>query len=109
MTEVLLIFALVVFVLGWAVQTAVVLERRKNLGDIVATALFFTGLVLFTLYGFQVSDPWFIMFNSAAVILALINFYYIPHKAASFRKEVKVLEKEVIGFKHSYSHKRRKK
>ena len=112
MAEIEMIIALTVFVLAWTVQTVTVVEKRKNVGDVIANTLFFAGLVLFTFYSFKIADPWFIVFNSAATILAFINLYYLPKKALALKKDVMgaehFVEKEVVGFKRAYSHKRKK-
>jgi 4-amino-4-deoxy-L-arabinose transferase-like glycosyltransferase len=113
MTEALAILALGTFVLAWAVQTIVVVEKKKNLGDVVANALFFAGLVLFTFYSFNIADPWFLAFNSAATILAFVNLYYVPKKLLALKRDVagieRFVEKEVVGYKQAYHHAHRKK
>jgi lipid-A-disaccharide synthase-like uncharacterized protein len=113
MAETEMIIALTVFVLAWIVQTIAVVEKKKNIGDIIASTLFFAGLVLFTFYSFKIADPWFIIFNSAATILAFVNLYYIPKKALALKKDVMgaehFVEKEVVGFRRVYKHKRKKK
>jgi 4-amino-4-deoxy-L-arabinose transferase-like glycosyltransferase len=113
MAEALAILALGTFVLAWIVQTIVVMEKKKNLGDVVANALFFVGLVLFTFYSFHINDPWFLAFNSAATILALINLYYVPKKALALKRDImgaeRFVEKEVIGHRQVYHHKHKKR
>jgi 4-amino-4-deoxy-L-arabinose transferase-like glycosyltransferase len=113
MTETLAIVALGTFVLAWTVQTIVVVEKKRNLGDVIANALFFVGLVLFTFYSFNIADPWFVVFNSAATILAFINFYYVPKKMLALKRDVtgveRFVEKEVVGYRQSYHHAHRKK
>ena len=113
MAEIEMIVALTVFVLAWTVQTITVVEKKKNLGDIVANTLFFAGLVLFTFYSFKIADPWFIVFNSAATVLAFINLYYIPMKKIALEKDIAgaehFVEKEVVGFRRVYKHKKKRK
>jgi 4-amino-4-deoxy-L-arabinose transferase-like glycosyltransferase len=113
MTETLAILALGTFVLAWTVQTIVVVEKKRNLGDVIANALFFAGLVLFTFYSFNIADPWFIVFNSAAAVLALVNLYYVPKKMLALKRDVtgieRFVEKEVAGYKQVYSHAHKKK
>jgi len=113
MTEALAILALSTFILAWLVQTVVVVEKKKNLGDVIANALFFAGLVLFTFYSFNIADPLFIVFNSAATILAFVNLYYIPKKMLALRRDIRgaerFVEKEVAGYKQVYSHAHKKK
>jgi hypothetical protein len=112
MDENLMILGLAVFAVAWTVQTIVVLEKKKNLGDIVASLLFFVGLVLLTAASFRVSNPWFLVFNIISAVLALVNLYYIPHKMKSFEKDIwgvgRFVEKEVMGHRQSYQHKRKK-
>ena len=113
MTETLAILALSTFTLAWLVQTIVVVEKKKNLGDVIANALFFIGLVLFSFHSFNIADPWFIVFNSAATILAFVNLYYVPKKMLALRRDVAgiehFVEKEVAGYKQVYSHAHKKK
>ena len=113
MADTLMILALAVFTLAWTVQTIVVVEKKKNLGDVIANALFFAGLVLFTIHSFNILDPWFIFFNSIATILAFINLYYVPRKMRALKRDVTdvehFVEKEVIGHKQIYRHHRRKR
>jgi len=113
MTETLAILALSTFILAWTVQTIVVVEKKKNLGDVIANGLFFLGLVLFTVYSFNINDPWFLAFNSAATILAFVNLYYVPKKMLALRRDVTgiehFVEKEVVGYRQSYHHAHRKK
>jgi hypothetical protein len=113
MTELLAILALATFTSAWAVQTVQVLETKKKIGNVVADTLFFAGLVLFTMHSFNINDPWFIFFNSAATVLALINWYYIPNKQLALKKELlnaeNFVEKEVVGYRQKYSHKSKKR
>jgi len=113
MTETLAILAISTFTLAWLVQTVVVVEKKKNLGDIIANALFFMGLVLFTFYSFNIADPWFMVFNSAATILAFVNLYYVPKKMLALKRDIigaeHFVEKEVVGYRQSYHHAHKKK
>ena len=112
MDETLAIIGLGVFALAWAVQTAIVIKRKKNLGDITASLLFFLGLVLLTAASFQVSNPWFLVFNAVSAILALVNLYYIPHKMKNVERDLlgisRFVEKDVMGHRKKYSHKRKR-
>ena len=113
MTETLAILALSVFTLAWLVQTVVVVQKKKNLGDIIVNVLFFVGIFLLTLYSFNIADSWFIVFNSAATILAFVNLYYIPKKMLALRRDIRgaehFVEKEVLGYRQRYSHAHKKK
>ena len=113
MTETLAVLALSIFTLAWLVQTVVVVEKKKNLGDIIANAFFFVGLVLFAFYSFNIADPWFMVFNSAATILAFVNLYYVPKKMLALRRDItsaeRFVEKEVIGHRQTYHHAHRRK
>ncbi len=113
MADTLAIMALATFTLAWTVQTIVVVEKKKNLGDVVANALFFAGLVLFTAHSFNIADPWFIFFNSIATILAFVNLYYVPRKMLALKRDIgdveHFVEKEVIGHRQTYHHAHRRK
>jgi len=113
MADTLMIMALATFTLAWAVQTIVVVEKKKNLGDVIANALFFAGLFLFTVHSFNILDPWFIFFNSIATILAFINLYYVPMKMRMLKRDIDgvehFIEKEVVGHKQTYHHAHRRK
>jgi len=113
MVEPVMILALTVFVAAWVVQTIIVLEKRKKIGDVIVDGLFFIGLVLFTFYSFQIADPWFIVFNSVATVLAFINLYYIPQKTLRLKRDVlgaeHFVEKEITGAKQVYQHQKRKR
>ena len=112
MAEMLAIAALGAFLMAWVVQTIIVVEKRKNLGSIAVNALFFLGLILFTIHSFSIADPWFIFFNSAAAVLALVNLYYIPKRMLALKRDVAgvehFVEKEVTGFNRTYHHKLKK-
>jgi exosortase/archaeosortase len=113
MADALMIMALSTFTMAWLVQTIVVVEKKKNLGDVIANALFFAGLVLFTFHSFNIADPWFIVFNSAATILAFVNLYYVPKKMLALKRDIigveHFVEKEVAGYRQTYHHAHRKK
>jgi lipid-A-disaccharide synthase-like uncharacterized protein len=113
MTETLAILGLSMFTLAWLVQTVVVVQKKKNLGDIIVNVLFFMGLVLFTFHSFNIADPWFMVFNSAATILAFVNLYYVPKKMLALKRDVTgiehFVEKEVVGYRQSYHHAHKKK
>ena len=90
------LLAVFFFLIAWSILTAIVLKRGRNNGDIFVTLFFLLGVLSFTIYSVKVGEVWFIILNGISLVLAAINFYYIPHKFKKMERELKNVEEEVI-------------
>ncbi len=90
------ILAVVFFLIAWIILTAIVLKNGRNKGDVFVNFFFLLGVLFFTIYSVQMMEIVFILLNGVALVLAAVNFYYIPNKFRKMKREIESAEKGVI-------------
>jgi lipid-A-disaccharide synthase-like uncharacterized protein len=49
---------------------------------------YFAGMLLLSIYAMEINDRIFLTLNSIAMIIAFVNFYYIPNKVQAVEKSL---------------------
>lgn len=90
------VLAVFFFLIAWVILTAITLKKGRNKGDVFVNLFFLLGVLFFTIYSVQVGEIMFILLNGVALVLATVNFYYIPHKFRKMEKEIKSAERKMV-------------
>lgn len=77
------------FLAGWATNTIEVLFTKKNSINPLVSLFFTAGVIVSATDSYYKGDPVFLFLGVATLILAFINFYYIP--------QVMKIEKQLIN------------
>lgn len=90
------IIGLGLLLLGWLYETYQTIKDRHCDVKLTFAGLYFIGSLMLAYYAFLLDDPIFLILNSAAALIALINIYFIffgEKYSAEYKKILKKLKK----------------
>ncbi len=92
-------FGLLMILTAWVISTVEVLKKGKELADPVMMFFFLLGTVIFAFSSLIRPNPVYVIINISIAVLAFINFFYIPHKMRTIKKELKPFKKGGVQIK----------